>query len=114
MGYIQDETWQLVKQVAKQNGFIGNWVYIIHSYYEFGGDHVQIHTTIDNVNYRILRLLDDKRVLLVNKENELTVLNFDVVKNSRKTFFYSEMEQKEITLPEGTSVNGKTKLKIYM
>lgn len=114
MGYIQDETWQLVKRVAKQNGFTGNWVYIIHSYYEFGGNHVQIHTTIDNVNYRILRLLDNKEVLLVNKEDELVALNFSLVNDSRKAFFYNEMKQEEVTLPEGCTVNGENKLKIYM
>lgn len=48
MAYLQDDTWQAVKQLAKQNGFVGDWILIIHLYYENGGNNVQVHTAIDN------------------------------------------------------------------
>lgn len=114
MSYIQDETWQMVKKVAKKNGFVGDWILIIHSYYEYGGNHVQIHTAIDGSNYRILRVLDNKQVLLLDRDENVVVLDYDVVNNGKKSFFYNEMEEKVIDIPNGIKLNEKSRVKIYV
>lgn len=114
MAYLQDDTWQAVKQLAKQNGFVGDWILIIHLYYENGGNNVQVHTAIDNKNYRILRILDNKQVLLVDREGNIAVEDYELVNDSQKSFFYSDMHKVELTLPEGCSFNGKQRIKIYI
>ncbi|AKC05153.1 hypothetical protein kochi14H1_0130 [Enterococcus phage phi EF14H1] len=114
MGYIQDETWQMVKKVAKKNGFVGDWILIIHSYYEYGGNHVQIHTTINGESYRILRLLDSREILLLDRKGNPVIYDYETVNDGQKSFFYNDMEEKEIEIPNGRCLNDKTRIKIYV
>lgn len=114
MTYLQDNIWQSVKQLAKRNGFFGDWILTIHLYYENGGNNVQIHTNIDKKNYRILRILDSNDILLIDRDDKITVEDFVIVKNSQKSFFYGSMIETEILLPTGQSLNGEQRIKIYI
>lgn len=116
VGFLNDEIWNRAKSVVKQNGMGDNWLEIIDYYYHTNGCHVQIYALLGDTAYRILRITDSEEVLLIDRNNNLFVKAYDEVLESRKQFFFSEgtLEETDMDLPNGQSVYGASKVKIYI
>lgn len=116
MTFLNDKLWSEAKRVAKSNGLGDNWVEIMDYYYFVKGCHVMIYAIIDEEKYRILRITDSEEVLLADRNNELIVRPYDEVVNSRKQFFYNDVELKPEVhkLPEGQTIYGASVVKIYI
>lgn len=116
MTYLHDKIWGTAKKIAKANGMADNWVEIVDYYNSTGGCHVLVYAIVDNVKYRLLRVTDQEQLLVSNYQNELSLLDYNLVNASTKQFFYSEQEmtQHTIALPEECSIQGASKIKIYV
>lgn len=116
MTYLNDDEWNKAKTVAKTCGFAGSWVDIVDYYYTIGGMHVHVYAILNAVKYRILRILDNEEVLVMDKDSNLHVRAYDEITKSRKQFFFSDnaMVERELTLPENCLINAKQSVKIYV
>lgn len=111
--YKDDKIWNDSKQVARAHGFSGNWVDVIDYYNAEGGTNVQIYCVIEEIRSRILYVLDSNKVLLMHRNNELHVEDYDIVMESQKVFFYKEdAELQQLELPEGNTYYNETQVTI--
>lgn len=115
MTFLKDNLWSETKKIAKSYGMADNWVEIVDYYNEQGGCHVLVYVIIDDVKYRILRVDDKDRVVVLDRDNNLLLKEYDLVYSKNKQFFYNETALKEhiVTLPTTCSIQGATEIKIY-
>lgn len=108
MTFNKDTLWLEAKQIAKESGLDGNWIEIIDYYNSSGGQHVLIHIIFEQSKRRILRILDNEEVLLIDANGDVSAHNYNMVMESNKLFFYKENAMKEtrISLPEGYTLRG--------
>lgn len=111
--YKNDKIWNEAKKVARAHGFSNNWIEIIDYYNAQGGTHVQIFCVIEESQSRILYILDDESILLMNRDKEVEVKGYDEVFESPKVFFYlDEPKITRLQLPKGYMYANKKEVQI--
>lgn len=101
MTYSKDKKWDEAKDFIKGQGMKDNWVEIVDYYRQIGGRHVAVFIAIDKNKYMILEATKDNRVILVDKDNNIKLEDYDTVMESRKMFYYIEEPfEIKIKLPE--------------
>lgn len=115
MTYNEDPAWENAKEVARIGGFKNKWIEIIDYYNMNDGKHVNIFCALDQKKYRILYLLDNDEVLLLDRDGKLTFSEYSIVDESRKIFFFeAEPEETSKELPEGKLLLGQKEAKFYI
>lgn len=90
MTFSKDDKWNRAKDFINSQGMVGNWIEIIDYYRQIGGSHVAIFIFVDKNKYRILEVTKDNRVVLVDKDNNIHLMEYNFVLESKKMFFYIE------------------------
>lgn len=90
MTYGQDKKWIEAKKFIEEQGMKNNWIEVVDYYRQIGGKHVSVFVAINKVKYMILEATIDNRVILVDKNNNIVLEDYDIVYNSRKMFYYIE------------------------
>nr|DAG96633.1 MAG TPA: hypothetical protein [Herelleviridae sp.] len=67
-----------------------NWIEVVDYYRQIGGKHVAVFIAINKQKYMILEATIDGRVMLVDKDNNIVLEDYDLVTESRKMFYYIE------------------------
>ncbi|WOZ17508.1 hypothetical protein [Staphylococcus phage vB_SauM-T-SE-G1] len=67
-----------------------NWIEIVDYYRQIGGKHVAVFIALNKVKYMILEATKDNKVILVDKDNNILLEDYDVVMESKKMFYYIE------------------------
>lgn len=88
--YSQDEKWKEAKDFIREQGQDGNWVEVVDYYRQIGGKHVAVFVAIDRIQYRILEATIDNQVILIDAKDNIHVMDYNLVMESRKTFYYIE------------------------
>lgn len=101
MTYSKDKKWDEAKDFIKSQGMKDNWIEIVDYYRQIGGKHVAVFIALDKNKYMILEATKDNRVILVDKDNNIRLEDYDIVTESRKMFYYIEEPfEIQIKLPE--------------
>lgn len=104
MTYAKDKKWEEAKSFIKQQGMKDNWIEIVDYYRQLGGSHVAVFVAIDKEKYMILEATTDNRVILLDKDNNVKLEDYQVVMESKKMFYYIEQPFKyKITLSDTIS-----------
>lgn len=90
MIYSKDSKWNEAKEFIKQQGMQDNWIEIVDYYRQIGGRHVAVFIAIDKQKYMILEATKDNRVILLDKDNNILLEDYDLVTESKKMFYYIE------------------------
>lgn len=90
MIYSKDNKWKEAKEFIKQQGMQDNWIEVVDYYRQIGGKHVAVFIAINKQKYMILEATIDGRVMLVDKDNNIVLEDYDLVTESRKMFYYIE------------------------
>lgn len=115
MTYNNDPLWGQAKEVARAGGCKNQWIEIIDYYNLNLGKNVSIFCALEQKKYRILYILDNEEVLLLDREDNLVVEDYDTVDESRKVFFFeSEPEKVTRKLPEGKLLLGQEDIEFYV
>ncbi|AAY52863.1 hypothetical protein [Listeria phage List-36] len=116
MSYTKDSLWLETKKVARDNGFLGNWIEMVDYYESIGGSHVFVYAVMEGQKYRILGVLSTDEVLLLKRDLTLSKALYEDVMNSKKMFFYKEdSEKKKIKLTDEISkLEDKDSIIVYM
>lgn len=115
VSYSEDKQWLNAKRVARENNLQNKWIDIIDYYNDVGGKHVQILCVIGEQKFRILNVLDDEKVLLLDKDKNPTTKTYQEVEESQKIFFYTEKSTvKTVELPHNKTYMGKNEVRIYI
>lgn len=115
VSYSEDKQWLNAKRVARENNLQNKWIDIIDYYNDVGGKHVQILCVIGEHKFRILNVLDDEKVLLLDKDKNPTTKTYQEVEESQKIFFYTEKSTvKTVELPYNKTYMGKNEVRIYI
>lgn len=101
MTYATDKKWEEAKDFIKGQGMQDNWIEIVDYYRQIGGEHVAVFIAIDKVKYMILEATTDNRVILVDKDNNIILEDYNTVMTCRKMFYYIEEPFKvQVKLPQ--------------
>lgn len=101
--FSRDKKWIEAKKVI---GDI-NWLEIISYYRMINGSNVFVYSIINKEQKLIVDILDDHRVILVNKHSEIELEDYNTVLSSRKRFCYShKYKEKELEF-NGRKINIK-------
>ena len=104
MIYSKDSKWDEAKEFIKQQGMQDNWIEIVDYYRQIGGRHVAVFIAIDKQKYMILEATKDNRVILLDKDNNILLEDYDLVIESKKMFYYIEEPfEYKINLPKNIS-----------
>ncbi|QIG61018.1 hypothetical protein vBLivaVAfA18_094 [Listeria phage vB_Liva_VAfA18] len=116
VSYTKDSLWLETKKVARDNGFLGNWIEMVDYYESIGGSHVFVYAVMEGQKYRILGVLSTDEVLLLKRDLTLSKALYEDVMNSKKMFFYKEdSEKKKIKLTDEISkLEDKDSIIVYM
>lgn len=90
MKYSKDNKWNEAKDFIKHQGMQDNWIEVVDYYRQIGGKHVAVFIAIDKKKYMILEATTDGRVLLVDRDNQVVLEDYDLVMQSKKMFYYIE------------------------
>ncbi|AAX92410.1 hypothetical protein TwortDSMZ_092 [Staphylococcus phage Twort] len=90
MTYAKDKKWEDAKTFIKQQGMKDNWIEIVDYYRQIGGTHVAVFIALEKEKYMILEATTDNRVILVDKNNNIVLEDYNVVMESKKMFYYIE------------------------
>lgn len=102
LNYGRDSEWNEAKNISRLNGFQNQWIDVIDFYNSIGGQHVQVYCVLESQKYRILYILDSKKVLLLDKFENLVIRDYPEVNQSQKTFYFQEEPELDTyDLPEG-------------
>ena len=82
MIYSKDSKWDEAKEFIKQQGMQDNWIEIVDYYRQIGGRHVAVFIAIDKQKYMILEATKDNRVILLDKDNNILLEDYDLVTES--------------------------------
>lgn len=88
--FAKDKKWNIAKNFIKEQGMQDNWIEIVDYYRQLGGSHVAVFIYINQVKYRILEATKDNRVVVIDKNDNLHLMDYNKVLESRKVFFYIE------------------------
>lgn len=88
--FSQDEKWKEAKDFIREQGQDGNWIEVVDYYRQIGGKHVAVFVAIDRVQYRILEATTDNKVVLIDANDTIHLMDYNLVMESRKTFYYIE------------------------
>lgn len=115
MTYSNDSEWNYAKKVVSSGGHKNNWIYVIDFYNSIGGKNVNIFCAIEQEKFRILYMLDDDSVLLLDKKDNLVSEEYEIVEESRKIFFF-EPDPKKVTqeLPKGLTYDDSNEVEFYV
>lgn len=101
MGFSKDLKWEKAKKFIAEQGMKDNWIEVIDYYRQIGGKHVAVFIALDKEKYMILEATKDGRVILVDKNNNLRLEDYDVIMECKKMFYYIEEPfEYKIQLPE--------------
>jgi hypothetical protein len=84
--FSQDTKWAEAKRAVGNL----NWLEVISYYRSIGGKNVFVYSVIEGDKRLIVDILDNERVVLVNKNGEPVIDSYTAVESSRKVFKYSE------------------------
>ena len=107
MTYGQDKKWIEAKKFIEEQGMKNNWIEVVDYYRQIGGKHVTVFIGIDKVKYMILKATTDDKVILVDKDNNIKLEDYDIVYNSRKMFYYIE-EPFEVKINVSEDIKNRT------
>lgn len=112
MSYIEDESWNKVKQIARVNGFPSDWSLILTLYYnEFEGKHQAVYLTDEVASYRVIAQTDQGQVIVRTKTGEFTLVPEEEAKSMRKLFAYIPATQSvTVEVTEIPELKGQTVL----
>lgn len=101
MGFSKDLKWEKAKKFIAEQGMKDNWIEVIDYYRQIGGKHVAVFIALDKEKYMILEATKDGRVILIDKNNNLRLEDYDVIMECKKMFYYIEEPfEYKIQLPE--------------
>lgn len=101
MGFSKDLKWEEAKKFIAEQGMKDNWIEVIDYYRQIGGKHVAVFIVLDKEKYMILEATKDGRVILIDKNNNLRLEDYDVIMECKKMFYYIEEPfEYKIQLPE--------------
>lgn len=84
--FSKDRKWMEAKRAIGSM----NWLEIISYYRSISGIHVFVYSVIDGNKRLIVDVIDDDTVLLLSKNGQLVIDDYNLVLNSKKIFKYSE------------------------
>jgi hypothetical protein len=84
--FSQDKKWMEAKKVA---GHL-NWLEVISYYRSISGEKVFVYAVVDEKKQQIIDVIDDDTVLLLNKQGDPALYDYNRVLKSKKIFKYSE------------------------
>lgn len=90
MTYGKDKKWKEAKKFIEEQGMKNNWIEVVDYYRQIGGKHVSVFVAINKIKYMILEATIDNQVILVDKDNNVILGDYEEVYNSRKMFYYIE------------------------
>ena len=111
--FQNDKVWVNAKKVAKSSGSPSDWIVAIDYYNLQGGKSVTLFSNArEGVTERILGISDDDRVITLNVNDEIELLDYEVVFEAKKKFFYTDKETKITVkeLPKGVTHVGESKI----
>lgn len=112
--FSQDKLWLEAKRVAKTSGFKDKWIEIIDYYNMNDGKYTQIMCVIEGKRYRILYILDDNSILLLDRDGQLLAKDYEDVDTSRKIFYYQPEPDKVVKeLSDGMYISSQTEVIYY-
>ncbi|WJZ48790.1 portal protein [Staphylococcus phage SAC] len=88
--FSKDDKWDEAKDFIKGQGLADNWIEVVDYYRQIGGKHVAMFIAIDKVKYMVLEATKDNKVILVDKDNNIVLEDYDIVMESKKMFYYIE------------------------
>ncbi|AKA61270.1 portal protein [Staphylococcus phage Stau2] len=88
--FSKDDKWNEAKDFIKGQGLADNWIEVVDYYRQIGGKHVAMFIAIDKVKYMVLEATKDNKVILVDKDNNIVLEDYDIVMESKKMFYYIE------------------------
>jgi len=101
MGFSKDLKWEKAKKFIAEQGMKDNWIEIIDYYRQIGGKHVAVFIALDKEKYMILEATKDGRVIIIDKNNNLRLEDYDIIMECKKMFYYIEEPfEYKIQLPE--------------
>ena len=81
-----------------------NWIEVIDYYRQIGGKHIAVFIAIDKQKYMILEATKDDRVILIDKDNNIVLEDYNTVMQSRKMFYFIEEPfEVKVDIPEHIS-----------
>ncbi|ARQ95835.1 hypothetical protein qdsa001_79 [Staphylococcus phage qdsa001] len=90
MLFSKDDKWDEAKDFIKGQGLADNWIEVVDYYRQIDGKHVAMFIAIDKVKYMVLEATKDNKVILVDKDNNIVLEDYDIVMESKKMFYYIE------------------------
>ncbi|WRW34707.1 portal protein [Staphylococcus phage CF5] len=90
MIFSKDSKWDEAKDFIKGQGMQDNWIEVIDYYRQIGGKHVAVFIAIDKKKYMILEATKNNKVILVDRDNNIVLEDYDTVMESKKMFYYIE------------------------
>ena len=104
MKFAKDKKWDEAKSFIKQQGMTDNWIEVIDYYRQIGGKHIAVFIAIDKQKYMILEATKDDRVILIDKDNNIVLEDYNTVMQSRKMFYFIEEPfEVKVDIPEHIS-----------
>ena len=94
--YRNGDLWQQAKEIAEAAQYPYVWIEIISYYNEQGGKNVQLYTLVEGENKRVVLVLDDYDVLVLDKEGNPEIIEYEVADKGIKTFYYVPKQEKDI------------------
>ncbi|BBM81264.1 putative portal protein [Staphylococcus phage KSAP7] len=88
--FSKDDKWDEAKDFIKGQGLADNWIEVVDYYRQIDGKHVAMFIAIDKVKYMVLEATKDNKVILVDKDNNIVLEDYDIVMESKKMFYYIE------------------------
>lgn len=88
--YGKDKKWKEAKKFIEEQGMKNNWIEVVDYYRQIGGKHVSVFVAINKIKYMILEATIDNQVILVDKDNNVILGDYEEVYSSRKMFYYIE------------------------
>lgn len=85
--FKDDEKWIEAKKAVDSKN---SWLEVISYYRSIDGKNVFVYSVIEGDKRLIVDVLDDERILLINKQGEPIIDSYVSVLNSRKIFKYNE------------------------
>ena len=90
MGFSRDLKWEEAKKFIASQGMKDNWIEVVDYYRQLGGKHVAVFIALDREKYMILEATKDGRVILVDRQNNIKLEDYETVMESKKMFYYIE------------------------
>lgn len=99
------ELWNFAKQIAQSEGRKDDWVYIVDTYKATGGKEMTMFLIGKGGRFEVLGETNQKKVILVDKHGELSVIEKSEVKTFKKKFEKRSNYEKEIK--KSTVIDGE-------